>query len=59
MREKIKDPGRIRHMLDAARILVEETPAHSLESIQKDRIPFFVFARRIELNGEESYKLTK
>ena len=59
MREKVKDPGRIRHMLDAARILSEETPKHSLDSIQKDRILFFGLAKLIEIIGEAAYKSTK
>ncbi|MDE6017745.1 MAG: DUF86 domain-containing protein [Muribaculaceae bacterium] len=58
MREKVKDPGRIRHMLDAAKILSEEIPKHSLDSIQKDRILFFGLAKLIEIIGEAAYKLT-
>lgn len=46
-------------MLEAARILTEETPLHSLESVQKDRILFFGLAKLIEIIGEASYKLTK
>lgn len=59
MREKVKDPGRIRHMLEAARILSEEAPKYSLDSIQKDRILFFGLAKLIEIIGEAAYKLTK
>ncbi len=46
-------------MLDAANILKEETPMHSLESIQKDRILFFGLAKLVEIIGEAAYKLTK
>lgn len=59
MREKIKDPGRLRHMLEAAIILSEEAPKHSLDSIQNDRILFFGLAKLIEIIGEAAYKLTK
>lgn len=59
MREKIKDPDRIRHILEAAQILSEETPKHSLENIKNDRILFFGLAKLIEIIGEASYKLTK
>lgn len=46
-------------MLDAAKILNEEAPMHSLESIQNDRILFFGLAKLIEIIGEAAYKLTK
>ena len=59
MREKVKDPGRLQHMLEAARILEVETPKHSLESFQEDRILFFGLAKLIEIIGEAAYKLTK
>lgn len=59
MREKIKDPERIRHILEAAQILYEEAPKHSLESISNNRILFFGLAKLIEIIGEASYKLTK
>ncbi len=59
MRETIKDPGRLRHMLDAALILNDELPRHSLDSIRNDRILFFGLAKLIEIIGEASYKLTK
>ena len=58
MREKIKDPDRIYHILEAAKILHEETPKHSLETIKNDRILFFGLAKLIEIIGEASYKLT-
>ena len=38
MREKVKDPGRIRHMLDAARLLANEIPIHTLDSVQENKI---------------------
>lgn len=59
MRETVKDSGRIRHMLDAARILAEEAPKHSLDSVRDDRILFFGLAKLIEIIGEAAYKLTK
>lgn len=45
-------------MLDAARILREETPKHSLDAIKADRILFFGLAKLVEIIGEASYKLT-
>ena len=58
MREKIKDPGRIQHMLEMALLLNEEFPKHSLESIKADRILFYGLAKMVEIIGEASYKLT-
>lgn len=55
MREKVKDPGRIRHMLDSALILTEETPKHTLDSIQTDRILFFGLAKLIEKELESDH----
>ena len=38
MREKIKDPGRLQHMLEMALLLKQEKERHSLESIKKDKL---------------------
>lgn len=59
MREKIKDPVRLKHILEAAQILTIEAPKHSLEKIKNDRILFFGCTKLIEIIGEASYKLTK
>ena len=59
MREKIRDPERIRHILEAAQILYEEGPKHSIEEIKNDRILFYGLTNLIEIIGEASYKLTK
>ena len=59
MREKVRDPERIYHILEAAQILFEEGPNHSLESIKNDRILFFGLTKLIEIIGEASYKLTQ
>ena len=58
MREKIKDPGRFSHMLDAARLLADEIPIHTLDSVQENKIYFFGLAKLIEIIGEAAYKLT-
>ena len=59
MREKVKDPERLSHMLEAAQILSEEAPKHTLEEIIKDKILFFGLVKLVEIIGEASYKLTK
>lgn len=58
MRENVKDPERIRHILEAAQILSDEAPKHSLADIKNDRILFFGLSKLIEIIGEASYKLT-
>ena len=40
MREKIRDKGRLQHMLEMAYALREEKSSHSYEEILKDRILF-------------------
>ena len=58
MREKIKDPGRLRHMLEIALMLEQEKDKHSLESIKEDKLVFYGLAKMVEIIGEASYKLT-
>lgn len=58
MREKIKDPGRLQHMLEMALLLEQEKERHSLESIKKDKLAFYGLAKMVEIIGEASYKLT-
>lgn len=47
MREKVRDPERLHHILEAAQILSEEAPKHSLETIKNDRILFFGLTKLI------------
>lgn len=58
MREKIKDPGRLKHMLEMALLLKQEQEKHSLESIKEDKLAFYGLAKMVEIIGEASYKLT-
>ena len=58
MREKIKDPGRLQHMLEMALLLEQEKDKHSLESIKEDKLVFYGLAKMVEIIGEASYKLT-
>lgn len=58
MREKLRDPGRLVHILDAANKLTEAVDRYSLKSIQEDTIIFFGLVKLVEIIGEASYKLT-
>ena len=41
MRDKLRDPGRLRHMLEMAVLIQKEKDNHSLESIKNDPILFY------------------
>ena len=58
MREKIKDPGRLQHMLEMALLLEQEKDKYSLESIKADKLAFYGLAKMVEIIGEAPYKLT-
>lgn len=58
MREKIKDPGRLQHMLEMAVLLEQEKEKHTLESIKENKLVFYGLAKMVEIIGEASYKLT-
>lgn len=59
MRDQLRDPGRLQHMLKMAILLNEEKDNHSLESIKSDPILFFGLTKMAEIIGETAYKLTK
>ncbi|MDE6578349.1 MAG: DUF86 domain-containing protein [Muribaculaceae bacterium] len=58
MREKIRDKGRLQHMLEMAHALRDEKSNHSYEEILKDRILFYGLTKMTEIIGEAAYKLT-
>ena len=59
MRDKLRDPGRLRHMLEMAVLLQKEKDNHSLESIKNDPILFYGLTKMTEIIGEAAYKITK
>jgi len=59
MREPLKDPGRLRHMLEMAQLLSSEREKHSLESIKQDKVLFYGLTKMVEIIGEAAYKITK
>lgn len=59
MREALKDPGRIHHMLEMAELLESEKSKHSLQTIQEDKILFFGLTKMVEIIGEAAYMVTK
>ena len=59
MRDKLRDPGRLRHMLEMAVLLQKEKDNHSLESIKNDPILFYGLTKMTEIIGEAAYRVTK
>lgn len=59
MRETLRDPGRLVHILDAATKIINETPNHTLESIKADPLVFYGLVKLVEIIGEASYKLSR
>ena len=59
MRDKIKDKGRLEHILNAIDVLLENKGKYSLETISSDPIIFYGFVKYVEIIGEAVYMLTK
>lgn len=59
MREAIKDPGRIEHMLEMAQLLEIEKNKRSQEEIVTDKILFYGLSKMVEIIGEAAYMISK
>lgn len=59
MRERLKDPGRLLHMLEMAQLLASERERQSLEAIKRDKVLFYGLTKMVEIIGEAAYKITK
>ena len=59
MRERIKDSERLKHILEAMNVIIENKEKHSFEEITSDKIILFGFVKHVEIIGEAVYKLTK
>ena len=59
MREKVKDRGRLEHILQACNILLENKAKYSREMVINDPIVFYGLVKLVEIIGEASYMLTK
>ena len=59
MRETLRDPGRLQHILDAATKIVNEKPNHTLETIKANPLVFYGFVKLVEIIGEAAYKLSR
>lgn len=59
MREKVKDKGRLWHILEAIDVLLANKDRYTLEEVSKNPIIFFGFVKHVEIIGEAVYMLTK
>ena len=58
MRESIKDPARIQHILEAIENINCFMDNKNLDSLKSDKMLYFAVVKNIEIIGEASYKLT-
>lgn len=59
MRERIKDKGRLEHILAAIDLIENNKHRFTLEQVEADPIMFFGFVKQIEIIGEAVYMLSK
>ena len=59
MREKIKDKGRLEHIMDAINGIMTDKELYSLEQVKSSTILFYGFTKYVEIIGEAVYMLTK
>ena len=58
MREEVRDIERLKHILEAANVLINYKDHHTLEEAQSDPIIYFGLVKHVEIIGEAVYKLT-
>ena len=58
MREKIKDKGRLEHILNSIDVLLCNKGKYEYTDVEKDPIVFFGFVKHVEMIGEAVYMLT-
>ena len=59
MREKVRDKGRLEHILKACTTLLEYKDKYDFETAKSDPVIFYGFVKLVEIIGEASYMLTK
>jgi uncharacterized protein with HEPN domain len=59
MREKIRDKGRLEHILNSIANVIEFTRGVTYEDFLKDKILYYAVVKNVEIIGEASYKLSK
>lgn len=59
MREEIKDPLRLKHMLEAIKNVQTFMNGKVLQDLKTDNLLFYAVVKNIEIIGEAAYKITK
>ena len=59
MREPVRDPGRLEHMLQAIRRITQFVEGKSRNDIQQDGILYFAVVKNVEIIGEAAYMLSQ
>lgn len=59
MREKIKDKGRLEHILSSIEIILNNKNKYEYGTVVNDPIVFYGFVKHVEIIGEAVYMLTK
>lgn len=59
MREKVKDKGRLEHILQACTTLLDNKDKYDFETAKNDPVIFYGFVKLVEIIGETFYMLTK
>ena len=58
MREKVKDRGRLEHIMTAIEQLLQYKEQYSLDDIKRNPVIFYGFVKLVEIIGEAVYMLT-
>ena len=58
MREKVKDKGRLEHILEAFEGIEKFHAQYTLEDIENNKLIFYGFTKFVEVIGEAVYMLT-
>lgn len=59
MREKVRDHGRLEHILQACNCILANKDKYVFAEIKDDPIIFYGFVKQVEIIGEAVYMLTK
>ena len=58
MREKVRDRGRLEHILEAIESIEEFHAQYTFEDIKKNKLIFYGFTKLVEVIGEAVYMLS-
>ncbi len=58
MREKVRDKGRLEHILEAIEGIEEYHVQYTFEDVKKNKLIFYGFTKFVEIIGEAVYMLT-